>query len=171
MGLFPGVWGPAQWMTLHMQAECYPLKPDAKRQKQMLDYMKNLCPNLPCPGCSGHCDTYTTEHPPDVSSRHALKKYFFDFHNAVNKRTNKRVLSYEEAEEAVRGYMVVKGEKLGILFRAQHMRQADHKAITELRRDYDATLARSSDITEAHVFVLATVLITVIVAVAVVLRK
>ena len=102
MGLYPPVWGRHQWAMLHLMAEVYPDKPSLERQADMLKYLKGMCANLPCPGCSKHCKAYTTNNIPDVTSRESVIKYFIDFHNAVNKQTGKKELTYQEAKDTIR---------------------------------------------------------------------
>ena len=98
--MFPPIWGSQTWNILHIMAFVYPLDPTPERQDSMRALLTNLGPNLPCPGCAYHCNKHMTDNPPDVSGQRALKEWLYDFHNAVNKRTGKRVLRYAEAETA-----------------------------------------------------------------------
>lgn len=117
---------------LHLMAYSYPEQPTEERQQKMLDYISGMCSNLPCPGCQFHCKDYIDEHPPAVQSREMLTKYFIDFHNAVNKRTGKRELSYEEAEAELRQRFFQRNDWMD-LKRAAEIRNEDHKVIDDLK--------------------------------------
>jgi hypothetical protein len=147
MGLMPSTWGYNQWKMLHLMAFVYPEKPTEQRKKQMLDYLINLGPNLPCPGCAFHCSSYMAENIPQVDSREAIKKYLYDFHNAVNKRTGKRILSYEECENALKESSLNIQDWIAIK-RADEIRVEDHKVIDTWKKAYadleNSTLTNST---------------------------
>ena len=96
--MYPPIWGPYVWVTLHLFAYSYPDKPSDERKQQMNDFLLNLSVNLPCPGCGHHCAEYVATNPPKTNNRSELVKWVRDFHNAVNRRTGKRELSYAESE-------------------------------------------------------------------------
>ena len=99
MGLYPGEWGPYMWRSLHIMALTYPTDPSKDRQETMLNFLLNMAPNLPCDGCATHCQMYMLSHPPQVQSNMALRHYLVDFHNAVNVRSGKHTLTFEEADK------------------------------------------------------------------------
>ena len=115
-------------------AETFPVSPSTERQKSMESLLSNLCVNLPCPGCSVHCSEYVIKHPPRTSSRDDLKKWAVDFHNAVNKRTGKRELSYKEAEDKLREKFF-NIEEWKDIQRAEAIRIEDHKDIKRLQKN------------------------------------
>ena len=131
--MYPPLWGPELWNTLHLMAFTYPIKPDAPRQEHMRQFLKNVCPNLPCPGCGLHCKIYMDRTPPALQSRDALKKWMCDFHNEVNKRTGKRELTYEEADQVLKEKYFDR-EKGVEMQRAQHMRREDHRHIEKWKK-------------------------------------
>lgn len=67
----------------------------------LYQFMVQLCKYLPCPGCRFHCLAHTGQVPPRFTKGTDVWTYFVDFHNAVNKRTNKVLVSYEEAERVL----------------------------------------------------------------------
>ena len=62
---------------------------------------------LPCAVCQVHATNHiekNKEHLDDIcSGRDKLFKFFVDFHNIVNKRYNKRIVSVEEAKRMYNG--------------------------------------------------------------------
>jgi len=124
------------WRTLHLMALVYPDEPNEGRQKSMLDYLLNMCPNLPCGGCSIHCNAYMGAHPPQVQSKTALRHYLVDFHNDVNKRTGKRELSYEEADQILHS-TALDFEDWRRLDRASKMRREDSGIIHRWKDAYN----------------------------------
>ena len=49
-----------------------------------------ICANLPCPDCSEHAFAIMVNVKRDnIKTKKDLQMFFFDFHNSVNKRTNK----------------------------------------------------------------------------------
>lgn len=63
-----------------------------------LQFMLRLCKFLMCPSCGFHCRQYTATNKPEFVSGQQFWEYTVDFHNAVNERTGKIQVSYEEAE-------------------------------------------------------------------------
>ncbi len=132
MGIYPNVWGPSQWLTLHTMALTYPESPTAERQQQMRDYLNGMAANLPCPGCSAHCTQYFTQHPPKVGSAQELSEYLIDFHNEVNTRLGKQVYTYKEANQALLE-KVLNVQALTELSRADQIRREDSATIKKLQ--------------------------------------
>ena len=87
------------WNCLHYITYIYPEIPSDDDKFQIKEMMKIMSINgIRCPYCRRHFNSWVSKH--DInnyySSRHALKKYFIDLHNDVNKRNKKKILSYEE---------------------------------------------------------------------------
>ena len=62
---------------------------------------------LPCQNCSEHATAYIEKHYDQLdnicSSKENLFKFFVDFHNNVNERYNKPIMSYEDAYKLYTG--------------------------------------------------------------------
>ena len=171
--MYPPSWGYLVWDTMLIMAMLYPEKPSEKRRAQMIDFLTNLCPNLPCPGCAGHCEVYQKDHPPDASGRNELIKWVVDFHNAVNRRTGKREFTLEEAERTIRE-KYFNWSKLRELDRAQQIRREDHKAIDEWKAKAAAAPRaqakdESSSCDRTAVIVVGSVALALVIALAVLL--
>jgi hypothetical protein len=100
--MYPPVFGPLLWDFLHIATMVYPEDPTTERQAALRGFLLNMCLNLPCPGCSSHCQTYVSENPPTVESRQSAKQYILNFHNDVNERTGKRQWTMEESDKYIR---------------------------------------------------------------------
>ena len=97
----PEVWGPSFWFTLHNGASKYPISASPLVIERMKGYILGIPFMLPCIACKVHATNHIEKHKKDLdricSGRDNLFKFFVDFHNIVNKRYNKPIVSYEEA--------------------------------------------------------------------------
>ena len=96
----PSVWGKSLWFSFHHGALYYPKNPSAEVQHNMLNFIKAIPLMIPCEFCRKHSSVYIeskkTLLPLAVSSSEELFKFFWEFHNFVNKETNKRMFTLEE---------------------------------------------------------------------------
>ncbi len=91
------VWGPPTWQLLH----CMALKvketitlPQLKELKHMIE---RIVSNLPCPICAGHATSYFKQnHFQRIQTIQQLQLFLFLFHNSVNVRIKKPLITYEE---------------------------------------------------------------------------
>jgi hypothetical protein len=97
----PMVWGPSFWFTLHNSASGYPVNPTSYVIERMKGVILAIPILLRCEVCKEHATTYIEKYVDKLDeicgSRDSLFKFFVDFHNAVNIRHDKPVLSYDEA--------------------------------------------------------------------------
>ena len=83
-------WTESTWQVIHMY--CFL----AKKKKDVINLLHAFAKALPCVHCSNHMMQYLKRYPPQELN---LFKWSVDFHNNVNARTNKPMLTYEEAKE------------------------------------------------------------------------
>ena len=81
----------------------YPDNPTTKQRNNTLLFLRSFADVLPCNVCSIHFNEYLDSTIPDVTSPHLDGKTKFtewmrNFHNDVNSRLNKRVISRKEDE-------------------------------------------------------------------------
>ena len=97
----PRVWGPPFWFSLHTSAANYPEKASHMVRDLMVGRLLALPVEIPCASCRPHASAFieANKHKlPDIcSGRDSLFNFYVDFHNKVNQRHNKKVLSYDEA--------------------------------------------------------------------------
>lgn len=97
----PNVWGPAFWFTLHNGAVKYPDNASDICKERMKNFILGMPVMIPCEVCADHATAHieSNYHRLDeiVSTRTNLFNFFVDFHNYVNKRYNKPIMSYEDA--------------------------------------------------------------------------
>lgn len=98
------VWGPATWKLLHTMV----LKiNDNITYSQLID-LKNIIlrilHNLPCPYCTSHALSYIgSSNYKSINNINDLRVFIFNFHNNVNKRLNKPIITYEEHVQLYNG--------------------------------------------------------------------
>lgn len=99
---WPSLWGKWFWSLLHALAKAFAVHhPDAlppELAEALFRFLSALCKYLPCPGCRFHCLAHTNQVPPRFARGTDVWTYFVDFHNAVNQRTHKVLVSSSEAE-------------------------------------------------------------------------
>lgn len=103
----PEVWGPSFWFTLHNGSSRYPLKPSPICKERMRGFIMGMSMMIPCEICSDHANAHIESNWENmdkiVSSRDELFKFFWEFHNKVNKRYNKPEMSLEDAKKLYTG--------------------------------------------------------------------
>ena len=97
----PSVWGPHFWFSLHFGALNYPSLANPSTIERMKNLIIGIPCMLPCDTCRDHAISFIEENKDFLdyicSSRDNLFKFFVDFHNYVNKRQNKPLMSYDDA--------------------------------------------------------------------------
>lgn len=97
----PKVWGPAFWFTLHTGAAKYPKIASPIIADKMKSYIIGIPTMLPCVVCQTHATNHIEKNKCKLdeicSGREKLFKFFVEFHNIVNKRYNKPIISVEDA--------------------------------------------------------------------------
>ena len=107
----PNVWGPAFWFSLHNGAAKYPISASPMTIERMKNYIIGLPVMLPCEKCQYHATNHIMKNKDKLdeicSGRDSLFAFFVDFHNIVNKKYNKPVMSVEEASNLYKGGAVI----------------------------------------------------------------
>lgn len=98
----PNYWGPALWTTLHTMSFDYPENPTEEEKSNYRNFFHSLKYVLPCGVCRKHYgksidQTYPID--PALKNRDTLSRWLVEFHNTVNKRLNKPVVSYDSVKE------------------------------------------------------------------------
>tara|TARA_A100001011_G_scaffold400160_1_gene512838 strand:+ start:74 stop:550 length:477 start_codon:yes stop_codon:yes gene_type:complete len=102
-GIAPETWGSAFWFTLHNGSNNYPINPTPAWKYRMKNFILGIPVMIPCETCEAHASSYIQERFNDldiiVSSRKNLFEFFVHFHNEVNKRLGKKVISIDEVKK------------------------------------------------------------------------
>ena len=85
------VWGPRLWKEIHSIS----LKNNPIIFKKFLNSLPN---KIPCKECKLHFREYMRTHPVTKDT----VRWGIDFHNSVNRRIGKKILSYKEANALIR---------------------------------------------------------------------
>jgi FAD-linked sulfhydryl oxidase len=104
------IWGPVTWKHLHMIAIRYPNNPTVTDRHQAFTNIMATIDALPCAVCQLHAMDYllkkgTGPNALDMCNSFAFQKWVFTFHNVVNERLGKRVISWEEYRRMYHSYM------------------------------------------------------------------
>lgn len=97
----PDIFGPPFWFTLHNGAAHYPIKASPLCAQRAKGFILGIPVMIPCANCSDHATAHI-ESVRDkldqiVSGRDAFFKFTVDFHNYVNARYNKPIMSVHDA--------------------------------------------------------------------------
>ncbi|KAG1812428.1 ERV/ALR sulfhydryl oxidase domain-containing protein [Suillus subaureus] len=91
--------GRATWSFLHATAAYYPVRPTTHQRANMLNLIHALPALYPCTHCAADFGDKMKEHPPDVSSRERLSKWFCERHNEVNEKLGKEMFDCAKVDE------------------------------------------------------------------------
>ena len=83
-------WGSATWYLFHTLS--FKMKDENfdELKNDFLNICMKICVNLPCPDCSEHATAVMKNvKRENIKTKKDLQLFFFDFHNSVNRRTNK----------------------------------------------------------------------------------
>lgn len=99
----PHVWGPHGWKFMHAVALAYPENPSAEEKKAAFQFFTSLEYMLPCESCKQNFRKEIAAMPviPALESKQTLNEWLTTFHNSVNKRLNKTIMSPEQVLEYV----------------------------------------------------------------------
>lgn len=97
----PAKWGSHAWAMFHYIAVSYPLSPSYSMKMHAINFIKSLPFLLPCETCRMHSRVFIDSVNLEMATanKNEFFKFFVDFHNYVNARKNKSVLSYSHAYE------------------------------------------------------------------------
>lgn len=97
------LWGPGTWGLLHTCSFRYPESPTQRDRLDFHTFMWALANVIPCAHCRAHFTESLTANlaapsAAPLGARKLLSAYLVDLHNDVNRRTNKPIWTYEQAE-------------------------------------------------------------------------
>jgi hypothetical protein len=85
-------WGNPTWTLFHTIAEKINNSYYINNYMIVWNFIKDICNNLPCPFCKNHAVKYIKlVNINDIKTKEGLKKALFEFHNYVNRNSNKKV--------------------------------------------------------------------------------
>ena len=92
-------WGPSIWFLFHTLAHKIKDEEFINLKIELLDSIKTICKNLPCPTCSQHATEYLQRlNYNSINNKGDMKRFFHTFHNYVNNRKNMPLFSIDELE-------------------------------------------------------------------------
>jgi hypothetical protein len=93
----PLIFGPGVWFKIHLDA----LNLESKEEQLFfIKQLRKIVESLPCGDCRQHATKYVEQNPPEkyLGLVDGLFIFTVEFHNFVNKRLKKPILSLEEAK-------------------------------------------------------------------------
>jgi len=92
-------WGNPTWVFLHTIAAKIHKEHFSKNKELLIDIVKSICYNLPCPECSKHAIEFlNTVHFQNITKKEDLIEILYVFHNQVNKNLRKAEFREEKLE-------------------------------------------------------------------------
>ena len=91
------LWGSRTWYFFHTLAE--KIKPEEFEsvKNELMELIRKICNNLPCPICTAHANEYLSKiknH--NIRTKEDLIELFFHFHNEVNTRKKQPLFEHEQ---------------------------------------------------------------------------
>lgn len=88
-------WGPPIWTFFHTLAARVKESEFERVKSRLIDFIVQVCRNLPCPTCSAHSgDILRKVNFANIKSKQDFKNIIFLFHNIVNKSKQKPLFNY-----------------------------------------------------------------------------
>ena len=82
-------WGEAIWFLFHTLAEKIKDEHFQSKKYEMIELVKAICSNLPCPKCTDHATDYMQKlNIESIKTKRHWQDFLYQFHNEVNKRKN-----------------------------------------------------------------------------------
>ena len=82
-------WGEAIWFLFHTTAEKIKDEHFQSKKYEMINIVKAICTNLPCPKCTDHATAYMKKlNIESIKTKQDWKDFLYKFHNEVNARKN-----------------------------------------------------------------------------------
>jgi hypothetical protein len=83
-------WGRSTWELFHAMGEKINEDFYAKNNHMILNIVKQICKNLPCPDCARDATIFMNSvHPNSVPNKKEFRAMLFVFHNRVNRKLGK----------------------------------------------------------------------------------
>lgn len=93
-------WGPSTWTFFHALASKMKTNSFPIIGAQLLQIIVQISSNLPCPECTRHAKSFfSTINPKTITSQEHLKRLIHNFHNSVNKRTERELFPFENLDK------------------------------------------------------------------------
>lgn len=85
-------WGNPTWTLFHTIAEKINDSYYINNYMVIWNFIKDVCNHLPCPYCKNHAVNYIKlVNINDIKTKEGLKRSLFEFHNYVNRNSNKKI--------------------------------------------------------------------------------
>ena len=92
-------WGEAIWFLFHTLAEKIKEEHFQSKKYEMINIVKAICTNLPCPKCTDHATAYMKRlNIESIKIKQDWKDFLYKFHNEVNVRKNFVEFPYNELD-------------------------------------------------------------------------
>lgn len=96
----PSDWGTPTWIFMHTLAEKVHENSFPMIGPKLIDMMRQICHNLPCPECTGHATRFwASVNVASIKTKQDLINLLFVFHNSVNKRKRMAEFKYENLNQ------------------------------------------------------------------------
>ena len=94
------IWGPCTWYLFHSLAEKIKEESFNSIKIELINIIRQLCGNLPCPECAAHASGYMRRlNIVKITCKNDLKMMLWSFHNEVNSRLRKKTFTIEELND------------------------------------------------------------------------
>tara|TARA_B100001093_G_C26850811_1_gene1025065 strand:- start:2923 stop:3387 length:465 start_codon:yes stop_codon:yes gene_type:complete len=99
MSLNIETWGPNIWYFFHALAEKINNDKFIENKSNLVELIKIICSNLPCPECSNDAiEVINKTNFNVINTKEDFKNYIFNFHNHVNKKIGNPIFLYQDLD-------------------------------------------------------------------------
>ena len=105
------LWGPHLWKSLHAMSLGYPETPSPHCKKHYQEFFHSLQYVLPCTSCRRHYARLIKSPTSrlgmrQLRNRESLMRWLVKIHNAVNRRKNKKCMSFKQVQQLYNSWVV-----------------------------------------------------------------
>ena len=101
-------WGNITWYLLHSLAEKIKEETFINSKPLIIQLIKGICRNLPCPDCSQHAThLVNTANLDRINNKNELKSFLLEFHNRVNRKLGKPTWNIGQVNEKYKNSQVL----------------------------------------------------------------
>jgi hypothetical protein len=93
----PNQWGPPIWTLFHTLADKIKEDKFAILKPQIIQVVRRICTNLPCPDCAAHATQFLSKVDfSHIQTKNDFKNLMYAFHNIVNHRKRKELFNISD---------------------------------------------------------------------------
>jgi len=137
------LWGKYTWYLFHWLAENIKEEYFQAERVKLIQVIKNIIFNIPCPSCQSHAREYLNKRPMHrIQTKEHLRMYLLIFHNMVSKRGKKPTYDIKILDQyKTMNLNIIMNNWLKVFTGGNHVRQDNFMLKGNIQRVKNETVA------------------------------